>query len=50
MKMSPLNKYYFEKSYIVDKHDPNDEEKNLTHANFHKKTVFFAPLNAPRIV
>ena len=21
MKISPLNKYYFDKSYIVDKHD-----------------------------
>ena len=31
MKMSPLNKYYFDKSYIVDKHDPNHDKRNILH-------------------
>ena len=34
--MSLLNKYYFDKSYIVDKHDPNHEKmKKCTHPNFY---------------
>ena len=31
MEISPLNKYYFEKSYIVDKHDPNHDKRTVLH-------------------
>ena len=31
MEISPLNKYYFEKSYIVDKHDPNHDKRRIFH-------------------
>ena len=44
MKISPLNKYYFDKSYIVDKHDPN-HDKRRNHALITEKQCF-APLNA----
>ena len=42
MKISPLSKYYFDKSSIVDKHDPSHEsrqEKNLTHPNFSNMVI-----------
>ena len=44
MKISPLNKYYFNKSYIIDIHDPNHYKEEIlnTLANFWK-TVFVHP-------
>ena len=43
MKFSPLNKYYFDKSYIVDKHDPNHDKWRNLHTLISAKTVFLHP-------
>ena len=31
MKMSLLNMYYFDSSFIVDKHDPNHDKGRILH-------------------
>ena len=39
MKILPLNKYYFDKSYIVDKHDLITTRKNFKHPNFSNMVI-----------
>ena len=46
MKISPLNKYYFDKSYIVDKHDPNHDNRRILHTLI-SKIWWFWTLNSP---
>ena len=41
VKISPLNKYYFDKSNITDKHDPKREK--FWDTIFFWKTVFLHP-------
>ena len=43
MKISPLNKYYFDKSYIVDKHDPNHGNSRILHTLISKIGWFWTP-------
>ena len=31
MKILPLNKFYFDKRYIVDKHDPIYDKRRIWH-------------------
>ena len=38
MKIAPLNKYYFDKSYIADKHDPNHDKR--VHATIARLRAF----------
>ena len=48
MKISPLNKYNVEKSYIVDKHDPNhDKTKKLHPLIFWWRMCTLSYLTAP---
>ena len=45
--MSPLDKYYFDKSDITDKHDPNHDERRILNTLI-SKNGDFGPLSASR--
>ena len=46
MKISPLNKYYFDKSYIVDKHNPYHDKRKYLHTLISEKQCFCTPKRA----
>ena len=48
MKMSPLNKYYFDNSYMVDKHDPNHDKRRILHSLISEKRCFCTPKHVTR--
>ena len=50
MKISPLNKYYFDKlSDIVDKHDPNHDKRRILHTLISQIWLFFTPKRVMRV-
>ena len=48
MKISPLNKNYFDKSYIVDKHDPNHDAIRILHTLISQIWWFWTPKRVTR--
>ena len=48
MKMSPLNKYYFDESDIVEKHDPNYDKRKILHTLISKIWWFWTPKSVAR--
>ena len=50
MKISPLNmnNYYFDKSYIVDKHDPNHDKRRILHTLMSQIWWFWTPKRVTR--
>ena len=49
MKMSFLTKYYVDKSYIVDKHDPNHDRRRILHTLISKIWWFWTPKRVTRV-
>ena len=49
MKISPLNKYYFDQSYIGNKHDPNHDKRRILHTLISKIWWFWTPKRVTRV-
>ena len=49
MDISPLNLYYFDKSYIADKHDPNHDKRKNLHTQISKIWWLWTPKCVTRV-